>query len=266
LLALVETYCPWAMLPSFYLHEGNWQEVLSKVAAAFSETDVWILKPSLLNNGQHIHLFSSLKEVAMHYRKKDRLGGEHVLQLYLTEPDLLRDSRKYSVRLFVVLTNYAGAFLYPEGYLNVATCPFTKDYTYLSPHLTNEHLYGEQSNVIQIPTRLFANFSAVYQKAKEILVALFTGHFVSFSEAFGREKEPRLAILGMDFIVDKDGRAWLLEANHGPCFPVEETHPLQAHLYHAFWRAFIVNFVLPITKKTTAKGAVGAPFERLNHG
>ncbi len=43
--------------------------------------------------------------------------------------------------MFVVMTNYAGAFLYPEGYLNVAQNPYQQDdYSDLRSHLTNEHL------------------------------------------------------------------------------------------------------------------------------
>ncbi len=41
-------------------------------------------------------------------------------------------------------------------------------------------------------------------------------------------------------------RPWLLEANHGPCFPKSDDHPLQKYLYYDFWQALIDNFVSPI--------------------
>ena len=45
---------------------------------------------------------------------------------------------------------------------------------------------------------------------------------------------------------DRD-HMWLLEANHGPCFPIEPHHPLQETLYQDFWKAVVAQFVLPIT-------------------
>ncbi len=65
-------------------------------------------------------------------------------------------------------------------------------------------------------------------------------------EAFVSNAYRTLAIFGFDFLVDAKGRIWLLEANHGPCFPTSENHPLTNYLYDDFWKAFINEFVLPI--------------------
>ena len=66
------------------------------------------------------------------------------------------------------------------------------------------------------------------------------------SSVFNQDKHRRLAIFGFDFMVDADERVWLLEANHGPCFPISDAHSLQKNLYHEFWHNFIASFINPI--------------------
>ena len=47
-------------------------------------------------------------------------------------------------------------------------------------------------------------------------------------------------------MLDDQDKMWLLEVNHGPCFPIESHHPLQEILYQKFWQSMIDQFVLPI--------------------
>ena len=59
-------------------------------------------------------------------------------------------------------------------------------------------------------------------------------------------------------MLDETGRLWLLECNHGPCFPKLDEHPLQAPLYHRFWRELINMFVAPILDGVSRKKQHGA--------
>jgi hypothetical protein len=70
-----------------------------------------------------------------------------------------------------------------------------------------------------------------------------------------------LALFGFDFLVDENMRAWILEANHGPCFPITETHALHTLLYDEFWRSFIERFVLPIADDNETQKITYRPFE-----
>lgn len=263
LAELVGRYCPQVMPVTYCIDDQNWPDVLNQIANQFYLQDqyclnqvddlVWILKPSLLNNGQNIKIFQQLSVLEQHFLSANRLGGKHVLQQYLTEPHLLRgppDGHKYSIRMFVVATNYAGAFLYPQGYFNVALQPFRpNDFIDLRPHLTNEHLREDEANVVQIPSQRFDFFNLLYPQIKSILTATLNGLQQLYPQAFICKKQRTLAIFGFDFIVDNNRRVWLLEANHGPCFPTTDEHPLQKYLYHDFWQDFIVSFVLPIAKR-----------------
>lgn len=260
LAQLVAQYCPQVMLPTYCINDENWPWVLNQIAHKYYQHAVeqgnhlaWILKPALLNNGQHIKIFQSLNQLEQHYLSANRLGGAHVLQQYLMQPHLLQGPKmghKYSIRMFVVLTNYAGAYLYPNGYFNVGLHPYqTNDFTDLRPHLTNEHLHEDERNVVQIMTQQYDLFKPFYPKIKAIVSSVINGLHQLHPQAFRDQKQPELAIFGFDFIVDSDLQVWLLEANHAPCFPMNDEHPLQKSLYSDFWQAVISSFVIPIAMK-----------------
>ncbi|MFC7782428.1 tubulin-tyrosine ligase [Legionella taurinensis] len=257
LAQLVADYCPQIAPQTFCVDEGNWQEVVHHLVGIHAQLPpheklVWILKPALLNNGQHIRLFDTPEALAAHYVHSKRMGGMHVLQRYLS-PHLLRDDRKYSIRLFVILTNYDGAFCYKDGYFNVALHPYVEDFSDLRPHLTNEHLLDPEVNVIQIPASRFAQFSHYLPQIDAILQQVLQGLRYDFPEAFRCSRQRTLALFGFDFMVDSHERVWLLEANHGPCFPIDDHHPLQAHLYQGFWQGLIHSFIEPIADNRPVK-------------
>lgn len=259
LARLVAHSCPDIMPLTFGINDQNWPQVLGNIADSFyrqgsgycdrKDALSWILKPSMLNNGQYIKLFNSLSALERHFSSAQRMGGEHVIQQYISSPHLLRDDRKYSIRLFLVLTNDSGAFLYPQGYFNVALHPFlAEDFQDLRSHLTNEHLQGDLPNVLQIPSNRFGFFPALYSQIKELSGKLIAALRARYPQAFERGKQAGMALFGVDFMVDNRGQVWLLEVNHGPCFPVTDEHPLQACLYRDFWRAVLGCFVIPMAE------------------
>jgi len=271
LAQLVQEYCPEVSPPTYCINDRNWSSVLSDIADKYYRKDnilldqvdnlVWILKPAHLNNGRHIKIFQEISQIERHYISSNRLGGEHVLQQYIVHPHLLR-GHKYSIRMFVVITNYAGAHIYPHGYFNVAQHPYQPHaFQDLRSHLTNEHLSKDEVNVIQIPSAGFDIFPPLYQQIKMIVSSILNGLKKSYPHAFVCQKNRALAIFGFDFIVDDEMRVWLLEANHGPCFPIEDEHPLQKYLYYDFWQAFIASFVFPIAKRQSLQKIQHQSFE-----
>lgn len=249
LAQLLQVYGLEEFMPlSFCINDFNWPHILNKLPDG-----PWILKPSLLNNGQHLKIFDTIHAIKAHFLTKNRLGGEHVLQQYIASPHLLRDQRKYSIRVFLLLTNDKGAYLYPEGYFNVAKHPYVLgSYDDLRPHFTNEHLYATTANVIQIPTNQFAWFPPFYETLQNQTRHLVAALCQKYPKAFQQQPgEPtKLGLFGLDFMIDSTSRLWFLEANHGPCFPTEATHPLQAALYRPFWKTLMTHFVLPPSLQT----------------
>lgn len=276
LAQLVAQYCPKIMPVTYCINDQNWPLILNQLADEFYRKGTqlydqidnlaWILKPALLNNGQHIKIFQKLSQIEQHYLSAQRLGGEHVIQQYL-QPHLLQGpeaGHKYSIRMFVVLTNYGG-FLYPHGYFNVGLFPYQpNDFTDIRPHLTNEHLNEHELNVVQIPTQQYELFKGFYPEIKAIVRSVIDGLGQLHTQAFNKEQSPVLAIFGFDFMVDQQMNVWLLEANHAPCFPIDEEHPLQKNLYYHFWRALINSFVLPIASNQPIETILYQPFEQVN--
>ena len=306
LAQMVQHYCPTVMPETHMFNEFSWSTSLSDIANTHYTTGTlqfndkvddlaWILKPALLNNGQHIKIFDRLSQMEAYLLSSNRLGGPHVLQRYISNPDLF-DGRKYSLRFFVVITQEAGAFLYQQGYLNVAKANYNaNDFTDLSAHLTNEHLINhvaparagihpcsdsppgseiafrlrgndraqDSSSVVQIPTADVAGYSSWYPQIQSIVKAVTTGLESAFPHAFVAQKERTFAVFGFDFMLDSQQRAWLLEVNHGPCFPIEEHHPLQQTLYRSFWEAMVQKFVLPIATNQPMDVTGSASFESM---
>lgn len=264
LAQLVAQFCPEVMPITYGINDHNWVEVLNRLSDQPDlQNLIWILKPALLNNGQHIKIFQNVSDLSDHYLNPQRMGGEHVLQEYLVNPHLLK-GHKYSIRMFVITTNYAGGFIYPHGYMNVALKAYQpQQFMDLSSHLTNEHLSPDASNVIQIPTQRFDLFPSLFAQIKGIVFKTISGLQQLYPQAFIQQKYRTLAIFGFDFLVDKDLRVWLLEANHGACFPRNDDHPLQKYLYYDFWQALISSFVLPIASRSLPQNIQYRLFEPL---
>ena len=235
------------MPETFFIDDMIWLSVLATLESSQSPPTPWILKPSLLNNGQHIHIFSNLKAIRAHFQSPRRMGGPQVLQRYIDQPQLIKGptaGHKFSIRQLVVLSTHAGSALFPNGYLNIALKPYQyNNFNQLESHLTNEHLDDERINVVQ---RL-SNEMTIYQpyRAEIIIICklLVTALRRQFSSLW-QDNQPHIACFGFDFMVEAfNEKIWLLEANHGPCFPVEEEHPLFHTLYTPFWQHVIQHFI-----------------------
>ncbi|MDF1760268.1 MAG: hypothetical protein P1U40_06995 [Coxiellaceae bacterium] len=254
LAALCATYCPEVMPLTYYIDQSNFASVCQQAPP----DQQWILKPSLLNNGEGLRLCPQLSDVTDYFLANKRFDGPHVLQQYINPPHLLR-GHKYSIRLFVVITNYCGAYIYPEGYFNVAKQAYCEnDTSNIACHLTNEHLtHGTEPDSIQIPTSKAPHFESIFSELKAIVTKVVTGLTQQCPQLFKpqtKDAKKALSIFGFDFMLDEQLRAWLLEVNHGPCFPTTDQHVLHQHLYKDFWLAVVDNFVQPIMdKKPTTK-------------
>lgn len=190
----------------------------------------WIIKPSTLNNGQGITVVDSIEAIDAYFKTSKRFSGIHVIQQYIEKPKLW-EKRKFSIRVFVVL-HAQEMYLHSQGYANVCYelyCPH--EITKLNAHLTNEHLFkaGKKNNQ-QILSRDWDEFPLFFPTIKEQCEKLFLPFYKSDKVAKGS-----FSILGVDFMMDSENKLWLLEVNDGPCFPIDDSHPLFDSLYVPFW-------------------------------
>lgn len=210
----------------------------------------WLLKPSTLNNGDDLKLFNNVEEVQQHYRSPDRLGGEHVLQQYIPNPALYH-GKKYTFRIFAVLTNYAGVYLYHEGYANISAYDFDFDDRFINraAHITNYILDGELAHIEQRLASELCDFGPVYQQIKNIVQLTIKQILKRFPQYLKPQDTRIIELFGYDFILDTDGKLWLLEINQGPDCPMIPEHVLNESLWQPFWQDVVDDFVLPIATK-----------------
>lgn len=234
------------MPETFFIDDQIWPSVLAKIENSHSANTPWILKPSMLNNGQHIHIFHNLNDVEAHFLSHQRMGGPQVLQHYIFKPLLIQgpeSGHKFSIRKLLVVSTHVGSALFPSGYLNIALKPYQEDnFSQVEAHLTNEHLSDERFNVVQ---RL-SDEMAIFQPYKSSIISTCQLIIKTLKNQFAtiwQDSQPRIACFGFDFMVEENGQLWLLEVNHGPCFPVDDSHPLFNTLYRPFWQQLIKQFI-----------------------
>lgn len=251
LAQLVAKHCPSIMPLTYWVDEDNYQQVLAKIMYQHyldqqHPIKLWVLKPSLLNNGDQIKVVN-FEQLKQHYQQPNRLGGPHVIQQYIESA--LIDNRKYTFRMPVVLTNYAGVFIYKQGYINISACPFDLYSPDRKVHITNYVLDGEFANIEQRSTQTIAGFDDIYKQMQRI-VSLITQAILKIAPRYLRGRLKIFEIFGFDFMLDAHHKLWLLEINQGPDSPTFEYNCLDEVLWEPFWQDIIDDFVLPIGLNT----------------
>ena len=79
---LANKYCPAVIPETHYINDFNWHMLLTQLKT-HDNFNPYILKPSLLNNGQHIKIFQTINDIHVHYLNSNRIGGDHILQRYV---------------------------------------------------------------------------------------------------------------------------------------------------------------------------------------
>tara|TARA_R110002110_G_scaffold121431_2_gene297274 strand:+ start:107194 stop:108240 length:1047 start_codon:yes stop_codon:yes gene_type:complete len=207
----------------------------------------WLLKPSMLNNGDDIKLFNNLDEVREHYWSPERMGGDHILQQYIPNP-ALHQGRKYTFRVFAALTNYAGVYLYREGYGNISADNFNLEDRMgnRKAHITNYILDGELANIEQRLASELCDFKVVYQQMVDIVQTTVKQIIKRYPQYLKTQNTKKVELFGYDFMLDTNGKLWLIEINQGPDCPMIFDHVLNESLWYPFWQDVVNDFVLPI--------------------
>lgn len=218
---------------SFDLPEDR--AVLVSFRNACPADQVFIVKPPNLFGGRGIRLTRTL----------DAIGTEPcVVQRYIDRPYLL-DGRKFHVRLYVIVTSCAPlrAYVYREGIVRIAPEPYSVTEASLSRpavHVTNTALHaghpdlriGTDPNVEDFGN-VWSLSAALARMAAEGLeretmwsrLSQFVARFLSVVAASGvfshqvaehtRYCFPP-SLFGLDVLIDRDGRPWLLECQRNP--------------------------------------------------
>lgn len=219
---------------------------------------VWIVKPSLINNGNDIFVFHDFDSLRAFFMSSERLGGPHIIQRYIHQPDLW-ENRKYTFRMSMIVTNFAGVFLYPDGYLNCSGYDYDVNSSNKEVHVTNYFLEGKIPKVTQYFTDEYEGFDKVLNKITIICQKVIKRLLRQYPFYLWPATNKAFEIIGVDFMLDQQQNCWLLEFNQGPDFPIETDHALNEALWDPFWQAVVSDFVLPMGKNSKANYAKWHP-------
>ena len=168
---------------------------------------------------------------------KKSLWYRKILVQKYCENLLLIDQRKFDIRVWCLVDQNLNIYFCKEGYLRMSSFVYNIDKcTDKLIHLTNNavqkhsdkySLYekGNQKSFAEFRKYLLENtsisFEGIYEKIK--LVCSLVLKSITSKLNYNRRKTC-FEVFGFDFIVDKEGGTWLLEANVNPC--LETSSPI----------------------------------------
>jgi hypothetical protein len=202
-------------------------------AARRDPTAIWIYKPAADSNGRGIRL---LRDAASAPRRPGR-----IVQRYLDAPHLL-DGFKYTMRCYLAVASFdpMRAWLFDDGFTKLTSRPFTvsrEQFGDRCVHLTNPEVQRENRDVATSSRNLThrqyrerlrregIDDEALWAKIRQIasFTLLAARPFVLDRGARFLPRGSRAAfeLLGLDLLVDRALRPWLIECNAGPSLAVE---------------------------------------------
>lgn len=196
--------------------------------------NMWILKPANMNQGQGIHIVTNLKELKAAINGKQG-NSSWIVQKYIERPLLYR-GRKFDIRVWVLVTDSADAFLYKDGYIRTSSEEYTLNSKENYVHLTNNCLQvhnvnyskHEPGNTLSYEAlkeflekaydhcKLKPDFERdILSRIKDIVIDTVLAIKPSIV-ATAKKRGSTFELLGYDFMIDEDLRVWLIEANTNP--------------------------------------------------
>ncbi|KAM4703205.1 inactive polyglycylase TTLL10 [Rhinophrynus dorsalis] len=240
------TWNPWVMKMDEFFPETfrlDVKEERETFFTSYEEGQVWICKPTGLNQGRGIYLLKSQEQVdalqcqlqALSERKPScRSPQARIVQRYIPNP-LLLDGKKFDVRSYLLIASTVPYFVFfSHGYVRLTCNHYDPKSDDLTGHLTNQYmqkknpLYSELKEETVWGMERFniyvnEHFAATKGLSQDWVMNIFTKRMQQIMiHCFLTVKSKldcRLGyfdLIGCDFLIDEDFKVWLLEMNCNP--------------------------------------------------
>jgi hypothetical protein len=198
-----------------------------------TKDNLWLIKPSSSSLGRGIHFLKQSSDIP---------NNKTIISKYISNPDLIK-GRKYDIRIYCLVTgiNPLKIYVYKEGIVRIAVEKYDlniNDLDNLYKHLTNVAINkknkkfiendindNENSNIWSLSMlkehmiRKGVNFNELFIKIQDICIKSI---LTMYSKEIKREKKYTIIngnlfeLFGMDILLDKNMKPWLLEVNYSP--------------------------------------------------
>ena len=193
-------------------------------AAAEPDT-LWIQKPKNLSRGRGIEVVQHPETVPF--------DSDWLIQRYIKEPHLY-DGHKYVLRFYVLITSIEPLrfYLYHEGFAKLASEKYDdKELDNLYRHLTNPDI-NEENNNVEVPVTFFSfaryrqwlkdcghDDEKLFKEFKDLIALTVIAARERMRHQLEKKESDRRGcyeLIGLDCMVDKNIKPWILECNLSP--------------------------------------------------
>ncbi|XP_060575179.1 protein polyglycylase TTLL10-like isoform X2 [Ruditapes philippinarum] len=228
---------------TYKLDEKSDRELFLEV---YKDNEMWICKPVGMNQGKGIFIIRSREAINQILEEREQKKQQaqkpgrplmnRIVQRYITNPLLLED-RKFDVRAYMLVASTVPfLILYHKGYVRLCCNKYEADNMDLGRHLTNQFVQKKDPNYKEMkentawsmdkfndyinqnirpdcPVEIEEDwvYNTFTKQMQKIMIHCFNSVKHKLQSRIGY-----FDLFGLDFMVDTDMKAWLLEMNVNP--------------------------------------------------
>ncbi|XP_064611036.1 uncharacterized protein LOC135475177 [Liolophura sinensis] len=226
---------------TYRLDEKNDRETFLNT---YKEGEIWICKPTGLNQGKGIYLIRSKEEITRGLEERDQAQQQRrsstkplmsrVIQRYIQHP-LLLDGRKFDIRAYMLIASTVPYLvLYHKGYVRLSCHKYSFEDTDLTTHLTNQYIQKKDPQYQDVKEDTawsmdkfndYINEHVMSEKGIEenwvynTLTKQMQKIMVHCFHAVKHKLQCKIGyfdLYGLDFMIDEDMKVSLIEININP--------------------------------------------------